>query len=158
MSLASRIVRYIELERQSVRPIRRYRTLPSSDLNIMQAGDVPFVIEPPDVLGWEILAAQWIVLASSGDLFPQITVVDRTTGRDVIQAQLPMVPNGEVYYFYLFQGSSTPVYTFPGLGGGMVFPLPLDGELKDESIRLELLGGAAADEHRVAFYYEEFKR
>lgn len=153
---AEQLIRWAETTRQGVRIPRRYRGYPSDTADTYQDGDVAIEIGPPNGMGWEILGAFWEINANAGSVFPRIDVHRRSDGAQIVPGYLPPVNNGEVGLLYFMQGASFGPFAYAGVASGAVFPLPLNGELRDEYVRLYLMSGDAADQHRLFVYYEEF--
>jgi len=148
-----RLVREIAREYQSVRPLRYHQGYPDESGGTVP-GDIPITVAPQSYHGWELLALAWQVNAVAGDVVPIISIQDRE-GNEILPIYLPPVVMGDSLFLYMMQGGAFGVQTVATFTG-QLYPLPLDGELKDEQLVFGLFGGAAADNHRVTVYYEEF--
>ena len=140
----------------SRRPVRRYRGYPSDTDGVYEAGNVVINVGPPVGWGWEILAMHWLCLyaGGGGGGTPIINIYDRSD-RLLLPVYHPPRAAGINVLHYYTQRASYPEFAIGG-NAGMVYPLPLNGELKDEYLAFDM-GGAAVDEHRVFIYYEEFQ-
>lgn len=148
-----RLVREMSREWNAVRPLRYHHGYPD-ELGNYAAGNTTITIAPPSYHGWEVLAAYWEISAVAGNVVPLINIMDKD-GNLILPVYLPPVTMGNTLFLYLMQGGAFGVQT-AGTFVGQLYPLPMDGELKDESLVLELVGGDAADQHRAVVYYEEF--
>ena len=141
----------------SRRPVRRYRGYPSDTDGVYAAGDAPLVVGPPEGWGWEIKAMLWYISynGAGGGGIPIINIYRRDDTL-ILPVYLPPRAAGVDVYNYFTQGASYPEYAMAG-NAGVVYPLPLHGELKDEYLVFDPQG-AAVDNHRVFVYYEEWQR
>jgi hypothetical protein len=158
---AALVLRLLEKEASTLgvayeRPVRRYRGYPVDTAGIYDDGTVIFDVGPPNGYGWEILGAMWEINANGG-LVPQLSVLRQSDDALILPVFLPDVAAGMMAMYYFMQGASYPMFTVPGVAQGCVLPLPMNGELKEEHITLELAGGGLLDTHRLSIYYEEFR-
>ena len=144
------------LEVVNKRPVRRYRGYPSDTAGIYEAGNVPLIVGPPDGWGWEVLGMLWELIYDAGEAggVPTLNIRRRD---DVLILPVIHPPRaaGDTEYMYYTQGASYPQFAV-GPFYGVVFPLPLRGELRDEYLEFDM-DGAVPDQHRVFVYYEEFE-
>lgn len=158
---AALVMRLLEKEASTLgvpyeRPVRRYRGYPTDTAGLFADGTVIFDVAPPNGYGWEILGAMWEINAN-GALVPQMNVLRQCDDALILPVYLPVIAAGMYGTYYFMQGASYPMFTMPGVAQGCVFPLPINGELKEEHITLELAGGGVLDSHRLFIYYEEFR-
>jgi len=144
------------LEVVNKRPVRRYHGYPSDTDGVTQNGDVPIIVSPPDGYGWEILAMLWYIEYDAAEAGgnPIINIRDRS-GRLLVPVRHPNHIAGDIVYTYYTQGASFPQFVV-GATYGVVYPLPMNGEMRDESLEFDA-DGAPADQHRVFVYVEEFE-
>jgi len=138
-------------------PRRRYRGYPSDTDGIYAAGDAPIVVGPPtDGWGWRVLAMHWYIAynAAGGGGIPIISVM-RRDDQLLLPVYHPPRAAGVTVWNYYTEGASYPEFAI-GANAGVVYPLPMNGELKDEYLVFDPQG-AAVDEHRVFVYFEEFE-
>jgi len=138
------------------RPVRRYRGYPSDTATVFQNGDENIVVGPPDGWGWNVLAMLWQIEYDAGEAGGQpIVNIRRRDDTVIVPVRHPPRVAGEIIYTYYTQGTSYPEFTVGGVYG-TVYPLPMNGELKDEYLEFDA-DGAPADQHRVFVYFEEFE-
>jgi len=157
---AALVLRLLEKEASTLgvayeRPVRRYRGYPSDTATEFAAGNVEFVIGPPNGYGWEVLGIMWDV-RTAADALPEIDVLRRSDGQIVLPAYLPPSIGGTPSFYYLMHGAYG-VFNVAGMAQGCVLPLPMQGELRDEDLHFIVNLGAVGDTHRLFIYYEEFR-
>jgi len=137
-------------------PRRRYRGYPSDTATIFQNGDEPIIVGPPDGWGWNVLAMLWQIEYDAGEAGGQpIVNIRRRDDTVIVPVRHPPRVAGEIIFTYYTQGASYPEFAVAGVYG-TVYPLPMNGELKDEYLEFDP-DGAPADQHRVFVYFEEFE-
>jgi hypothetical protein len=142
------------------RPSRRYKGYPSDSIGSVILGNGVMTVEPPDGFGWNIIGAQWTVTtdATAANRIPYITIIPKNASSNDIYmtAFLPPITASKFGWYYLMQNTSLTTWT-AGSYTGFVAPLPLNGELKEETAVCGLFGGVAGDTQRLFIYYEEFE-
>ena len=140
----------------SRRPVRRYRGYPSDTDGVYAPGNEILLVGPPEGWGWEILGMLWYIAygALGGGGTPVVNIYRRDDTL-VLPVYHPPRAAGVTVWNYYTQGASYPEYAIGG-NAGVVYPLPFNGELKDEYLAFDPQG-AAADAHRVFVYFEEFQ-
>lgn len=140
----------------SRRPVRRYRGYPSDTDGVYANGTQILEVGPPEGYGWEILAMHWYIAYGGlgGGGTPVISVYDRSD-RLLLPIYHPPRAAGITVWNYYTQRASYPEFAIGG-NAGVVYPLPLNGELKDEYLAFDPQG-AAVDAHRVFIYFEEYR-
>ena len=147
------------LELVNKRPSRRYKGYPSDSVGPVVAGNALLNVEPPDGFGWNIIGAQWVIQtdATVANRFPYINIIPKNVPYDTyMTAFLPPLAASRIGWYYLMQNTSLTTWV-SGAYTGFVAPLPLNGELKNETASCGLFGGVAGDSHRLFIFYEEFE-
>jgi hypothetical protein len=165
MPLLDLLVKPLEGGRYRVfqdRPHRYYGGYPDPlDAGILAPATDIVIMAPPNGKGWNVLAAQVEIntTIAAGDRFLMIRVLPKgnLAGNPLVISGLPPVGPLLLGYYYLFQNGGAFQFAVPAVAIGYVFPLPADGELKDEAVEFSIIGAQAGDTLRVFWYYEEFE-
>ena len=156
MMTLNQFIRHVETVRQGVRPVRRYRGYPNNTYGTTVPGDVPIDVHPPTGWWWNLLGVAWELAytGGGGGGIPTVQLYNNS-GELLMPIPLGALAAGDTAFVYGVQGAGGPTPYNVDTYYGYILPLPMGGELHDETIRFDANTGAA-NSHRLMIYYEEY--